>query len=222
MTIFVIRRLMQSVVVLLVMSLLVFVGVFAIGNPLDILVNPQADQAEMERATAALGLDKPLWEQYLLFLAGAFRGDLGRSFVFNQPALQLIMERLPATLELAIAASVLAILIGIPAGLYAGLRPHSFAGKAITAGSILGFSLPTFWVGLVLIMIFAVQLGWLPSTGRGATVRVLGVETSLLTLDGLPHPAAGAQPRALQDGTGHPPDPRRDARGAAARLHQIR
>jgi peptide/nickel transport system permease protein len=187
MTVFVIRRLMQSVVVLLVMSLLVFVGVFAIGNPIDILVNPQADQAEMERATAALGLDKPLWLQYLIVLGNAFHGDLGRSFVFNQPALQLIMERLPATLELAIAASVLAIVIGIPCGLYAGLKPHSFGGKLITAGSILGFSLPTFWVGLVLIMIFAVQLGWLPSTGRGTTVRVLGIETSLLTIDGLRH-----------------------------------
>src|SRR5260221_1361751 len=187
MTVFVIRRLMQSVVVLLVMSLLVFVGVFAIGNPIDILVNPQADQAEMARATAALGLDKPLWLQYLIFLGNAFKGVLGRSLVFNQPALQLIMDRLPATLELAIAASVLAIITGIPCGLYAGLRPHSLAGKAITAGSILGFSLPTFWVGLVLIMIFAVQLGWLPWTGRGATVRVLGVETSLLTIDGLRH-----------------------------------
>src|SRR5260221_10326722 len=192
MTVFVIRRLMQSFVVLLVMSLLVFVGVFAIGNPIDILVNPQADQAEMARATAALGLDKPLWLQYLLFLGNASKGDLGRSFVFNQPALQLIMERLPATLQLAVSASILAIIIGIPCGLYAGLRPHSLAGKAITAGSILGLSLPTFWVGLVLIMVFAVQLGWLPSTGRGATVRVLGIETSLLTVDGLRHIALPA------------------------------
>ena len=197
MTVFVIRRLMQSVVVLLVMSLLVFVGVFAIGNPIDILVNPQADQAEMARATAALGLDKPLWLQYLIFLGNAFKGDLGRSFVFNQPALQLIVERLPATLELAIAASVLAIVVGIPAGLYAGLRPHSLGAKAITTGSILGFSLPTFWVGLVLIMVFAVQLGWLPSTGRGATVRVLGIETSLLTIDGLRHIALPALNLAL-------------------------
>jgi len=100
---------------------------------------------------------------------------------------KLILERLPATLELAIAASVIAIVIGVPAGLLAGLKPHSVAAKAITAGSILGFSLPTFWVGLVLIMVFAVQLGWLPSTGRGTTVRVLGVETSLLTIDGLRH-----------------------------------
>jgi peptide/nickel transport system permease protein len=186
-TVFVIRRVMQSVVVLLVMSLLVFVGVFAIGNPIDILVNPQADQAEIARATAALGLDKPLWEQYLAFLGGALRGDLGRSFVFNQPALRLILERLPATMELAIVASLMAIAIGIPAGLLAGLKPNSLIGKTITAGSILGFSLPTFWVGLVLIMIFAVYLGWLPSTGRGATVRILGLDTSLLTLDGWRH-----------------------------------
>src|SRR6185369_10508356 len=185
MTVFVIRRLMQSVVVLLVMSLLVFVVVFAIGNPVDILVNPQADQAEMARATAALGLDKPLWLQYLIFLGNAFKGDLGRSFVFNQPALQLIVERLPATLELAVAASVLAIVVGIPAGLYAGLRPHSVGAKAITAGSILGFSLPTFWVGLVLIMVFAVQLGWLPSTGRGPTTEVFGVALSIFSLEGL-------------------------------------
>ncbi|MBV8650278.1 MAG: ABC transporter permease [Alphaproteobacteria bacterium] len=187
MTVFVIRRLMQSVIVLLAMSLLVFIGVFAIGNPIDILVSPQADQAEIARATAALGLDKPLWQQYLVFLGNAARGDLGNSFVFNEPALRLILERLPATLELAIAASFIAIVIGIPCGLVAGLKPRSFAGKAITAGSILGFSLPTFWVGLVLIMVFAVMLGWLPSTGRGATVRVLGVATSLLTLDGLRH-----------------------------------
>ena len=187
MTVFIIRRLLQSVLVLLAMSVIVFAGVYVIGDPVQILINPQADQEEIARATHALGLDRPLWQQYLVFLWDALHGDLGNSFVFNQPALQLIMERLPATLELAIAASVLAIVIGIPAGLYAGLRPHSLAGKAITAGSILGFSLPTFWVGLVLIMVFAVQLGWLPSTGRGATVRVFGIETSLLTLDGLRH-----------------------------------
>src|SRR5262250_458147 len=137
MTVFVLRRLMQSAFVLAAMSLLVFLGVFAIGNPVDILVSPQADQAEIARATAALGLDKPLWEQYFVFLGDALRGDLGRSFVFNQPALLLILERLPATLELAIAAMVIAVALGIPLGLWAGLRPDSIAGKAITAGSIL-------------------------------------------------------------------------------------
>jgi peptide/nickel transport system permease protein len=186
-TVFIVRRLLQSVVVLLAMSVIVFAGVYLIGDPVQILINPQADQAEIERATRALGLDKPIWQQYLVFLWGALHGDLGSSFVFNQPALQLIMERLPATLELAVAAMVMATALGIPLGLWAGLKPESAAGKAITAGSILGFSLPTFWVGLMLILLFAVELGWLPSTGRGATVRVLGIDTSLLTIDGLAH-----------------------------------
>jgi peptide/nickel transport system permease protein len=197
MTVFIIRRLLQSLLVLAVMSVIVFVGVYAIGNPIDILINPEADQAEIERATRALGLDRPLWEQYLRFIGGAFTGDLGRSFVFNEPALRLILDRLPATLELAFSAMAIAVVLGIPLGLWAGLRPESFAGKAITAGSILGFSLPTFWVGLMLILLFAVELGWLPATGRGETVRVLGIETSLLTADGLAHVALPALNLAL-------------------------
>src|SRR5512132_3656869 len=106
---FTIRRLGQSVFVLFVMAFIVFIGVYAIGNPIELLVNPQADAAERARATAALGLDKPLMEQFGVFLAGAMRGDLGRSFVYNVPAIQLILERLPATLELAGAAMVMAI-----------------------------------------------------------------------------------------------------------------
>jgi len=185
--VFIIRRSLQSIVVLLVMSLLVFVGVYAVGNPIDILINPQADQIDRERAIAALGLDKPLPEQYLSFLAGVFRGDLGRSFVHATSALGLILERMPATLELALAAMLIAILIGIPLGLWAGLRPHGVAGRTIMAGSILGFSLPTFWVGLMLIMVFSVILGWLPSNGRGPTVDVLGVPVSFLSIDGWRH-----------------------------------
>jgi len=187
MTVFIIRRLMQTGVVLAVMSLLVFIGVFAIGDPTAILISADSDQIERDRAIAALGLDKPLWEQYLYFIRGAFQGDLGKSFVFNMPALTLIMQRLPATLELAFAALVIAIFIGIPLGMYAGYRPASPVSKAIMAGSILGFSLPTFWVGLMMIMVFAVQLGWLPSTGRGQTGTIFGITTSLVTLDGLAH-----------------------------------
>ncbi len=182
---FAIRRFGQSLFVLLVMSFLVFLGVYAIGNPIELLVNPQADEIERARATAALGLDKPILDQYVTFLSRAASGDLGKSFVFNVPAIQLIMQKLPATLELAFVAMVLAIALGIPLGLVAGLRPHSFVGRTIMAGSILGFSLPTFWVGLVLIMIFSVHLGWLPPNGRGETVMVLGIPVSFLTLDGL-------------------------------------
>jgi peptide/nickel transport system permease protein len=187
MTVFMVRRLMQSVVLLLIMSVIVFLGVFAIGNPVDILISPDADQMERERAIRALGLDLPIWEQYFVFLKNAVWGDLGRSFVFNEPALRLILERMPATLELAGMAVFLSIVIGIPLGLYAGLRPETRRAKTIMTGSILGFSLPTFWQGLMLIMVFAVILGWLPSTGRGEVGSFLGIRSSLFTMDGLAH-----------------------------------
>jgi len=187
MLVYVIRRSLQSLVVLVAMSLLVFVGVFAIGNPVDILINPQAEQLERERAIAELGLDRPLHEQYATFIRGALTGDLGRSFVHATPALSLILERMPATLELASVAMLIAVLLGIPLGLWAGLKPDSAGGRAIMAGSILGFSLPTFWVGLMLIMVFSVILGWLPSNGRGPTVEILGVPVSFLSLEGWRH-----------------------------------
>ena len=184
---FILRRLMQSTGVLFVMSLLVFFGVYAIGNPVDILVNPNADQQDIARAIAELGLDQPLYLQYWHFLSSALSGDLGRSFSTGIPALELIFQRMPATLELAAASMAIAIVFGIPLGLYAGLRPESRIAKGIMAGSILGFSLPTFWVGLMLIMVFSVWLGWLPPTGRGDTVDLFGVPVSFLTLDGWSH-----------------------------------
>ena len=187
MLVFIIRRLLQSVVVLLVMSLLVFVGVYAIGNPIDMLISPDADQMDRMRTIAAFGLDKPLWQQYLLFVKNALQGDMGRSFAFSAPALTLIIERMPATMELAVVAIIMSIVLGIPLGLWAGLRPQSIVGKTIMAVSILGFSLPTFWVGLMLIMVFAVQLGWLPSSGRGPTQLLLGIPVSFLSVEGLKH-----------------------------------
>ena len=187
MSVFIVRRSLQAVLVLFVMSVLVFIGVYAIGNPIDILINPLADQQEREHAIAALGLDRPMWTQYLAFLAGALRGDLGNSFVHNTSALRLILERMPATLELAIAAMLIAIVLGIPLGLWAGLKPNTAAGRTIMAGSILGFSLPTFWVGLMLIMVFSVMLGWLPSNGRGPTTLLFGVPVSFLSLEGWRH-----------------------------------
>ena len=187
MTTWILRRLTQACFVVLVMTVIVFIGVNVIGDPIEMLISPEADQAERMRAIAALGLDKPLWQQYLYFLWGALHLDLGRSFVFNEPALQLIAQRMPATMELAVTAVLMSIVIGIPLGLYAGLKPNSFVSRSIMAGSILGFSLPTFWVGLVMIMLFAVELGWLPSTGRGQTRELLGIAWSFLTIDGLKH-----------------------------------
>jgi peptide/nickel transport system permease protein len=182
-----IRRLIQACFVVLAMTAIVFVGVHVIGNPVDILISPEADQAERARIIANLGLDQPLWRQYGYFLYDALHGDLGRSFVFNEPALKLIAQRMPATLELAVTAVLFSMFLGVPLGLYAGLKPDGLLGRSIMAGSILGFSLPSFWVGLMLIMVFAVQLGWLPSTGRGQTETLFGVPWSFLTVDGLRH-----------------------------------
>ena len=197
MTTWMLRRLIQAVFVMLAMTVIVFIGVNVIGDPIEILISPEADQAERARAVAALGLDKPLWEQYWRFLIGALQGDLGRSFVFNEPALKLIAQRMPATLELAMTAVLLSVVIGIPLGLYAGLKPNSIGGRTVMGASIMGFSLPSFWIGLMLIMVFAVQLGWLPSTGRGKTAELFGVQWSFLTRDGLAHMAMPAFNLAL-------------------------
>ena len=187
MSVFIIRRLLQSGLVVLVMSVLVFFGVNVVGDPIDMFINPEADQEDIEAAIRALGLDRPIHEQYWYFVVNALQGDLGKSFVFGEPALKLILQRMPATLELAVASLLLSVLIGIPLGVYAGLKPNSWISKTVMAGSILGFSLPTFWVGIMMIMLFAVILGILPSTGRGDTVDLFGVPVSFLTWDGLTH-----------------------------------
>jgi peptide/nickel transport system permease protein len=187
MLVYMIRRFGQSVFAIAVMALLVFVGVYAIGNPVDILINPEATQADIEAQMVRLGLDKPLWEQFFIYVGNVLRGDLGNSFVFGTPAMSLILQRLPATLELALVALAISVFLGVPLGVIAGLRPETATGRSIMAGSILGFSLPNFWQGMMLILIFAVILGWLPAGGRGATVDVLGVPLSIFTADGLAH-----------------------------------
>ena len=187
MTAFILRRLLQSLIVLLAMIIIVFFGVHVVGDPIWLLVSPDLTQDQIAEVARQLGLDRPIWEQFVVFLGNALHGDLGISFVHGQPAMKLILERLPATMELALFALFLALVIGLPLGLYAGLRPERAGSRAIMAASILGFSLPTFWVGLMLIMVFAVILGWLPSTGRGPAMAFLGMETSLLSLKGLSH-----------------------------------
>lgn len=187
MTLWLTKRFLQALLIILLMTVVVFIGLHAIGNPIDILLGPDADQRDRAAIIARLGLDQPLWVQYLRFLKAAVQGDLGTSFVYNQPALQLVLQRLPATMELALGALFIAIIVGVPLGLIAGLNPDRLVSQVIMAGSIFGFSLPTFWVGLLLIMGFSVSLGWLPATGRGDTVTILGMQWSFLTLDGLRH-----------------------------------
>ena len=187
MTAFILRRSLQSLVVLFVMSLLVFGGVNMVGDPVDMLINPEADQMEIDRVIRDLGLDRPVTEQYWYFLVNAFKGELGRSFIFGEPALKLIIQRMPATMELALFSLLLAVIFGIPLGVYAGLKPEAKLSRTIMAGSILGFSMPTFWVGILLIMFFSVNLGWFPSTGRGETATYFGITSSIFTADGLSH-----------------------------------
>ena len=187
MLIFVLQRLFHSVLVVLVMALLVFFGVFMVGDPVAILIDPMADQIEIARATKALGLDKTMWAQFWIFLSNALQGDLGRSFVTSEPALKMIVERMPATLELAFLAIFISVIVGLPLGMIAGINPDSGFSRTIMGGSILGLSLPSFWIGLMLILLFAVQLGWLPSFGRGETVDIMGISVSFLPLDGLTH-----------------------------------
>ena len=151
------------------------------------LISPDATQQIREATIKAYGLDQPLWKQYGDFLGRLVRGDFGRSFIYNMPVLELIRTRIPATAELTLTAVFGATLLGVPLGMYAGYKPDSLASKTIMAVSILGFSVPTFWIGLVLIFTFAVQLGWLPAGGRGETAELFGIQWSFLTANGWKH-----------------------------------
>lgn len=187
MHVFVIRRLAQSALVLLAMVVIVFAAVFVIGDPVVTLANQDATQADLDRLRTHFGLDQPLPVQFFKFLGGVLQGDLGRSFVHNEPALSLVLHRFPATFELALTGFLIALAFGIPFGLYAGLKPNNIGARSVMAGSIVGFSMPNFWQGLMLILIFAVTLRWLPAGGRGDTATVLGITSSLFTLDGISH-----------------------------------
>ena len=187
MTVYILRRTLQAGVVVILITLLVFSGIMLVGDPVDLLVTDDCDAACLSQARQALGLDLPIHQQYVVFMGNLFTGDLGQSFVYGAPVGTLILERLPATLELALCALFLTIVCGIPLGLWAGLKPHSISGKTIMAGSILGFSLPSFWVGIIFIMFFGVELGWLPVNGRGQTIEIGGMRFSIFTLDGLAH-----------------------------------
>ena len=187
MTLWIIQRLLQAILVALAMAVIVFVGLHLIGSPIETLLPPEATHEDRLRLISDLGLDRPLYDQFFLFLKGVLQGNLGTSYVYKEPAVQLILSRLPATLELAFAAVLLSLIFGVPLGMAAGWKPESPFSRMIMIGSIFGFSLPIFWIAILLIMIFSVQLGWLPSSGRGATESILGIPWSFVTLDGLRH-----------------------------------
>lgn len=187
MTLFVIRRVMQSLFVVLAMIALVFLGVFVIGNPVDVLIDQDAETVDIERMIAMLGLDKPLWEQFLIYVGNLFQGEMGLSFAYGEPALELVIARMPATLELVAVAMLIALTIALPIGLWAGLRPRLRSVRFVMGTSLVGVSIPNFWQGLLIISLFAVTMDWLPAGGRGEVDTVFGITSSLWTADGWAH-----------------------------------
>jgi len=183
--VYILRRLAQSLFVVGAMMVIVFFGVYLIGNPIDILISPDASLQEIEDTKIRFGFDRPIHVQFLQFVGNAAQGDLGRSFVHGESAVKLILHYMPATLELATLGLVFAIALGLPLGVYAGYRAEQWQGKAIMTGTIFGFSLPNFWVGMLFILFFSVYLQWLPSTGRGETVEILGIHLSVFAPGGL-------------------------------------
>ncbi len=182
---YVIKRFIQMVVVLFVVSMVVFCLTNFIGDPVDMLVPENATMEQIESARARLGLDKPLPVQYMIFLKDVLHGNFGKSYTYGKPAMSLIIERMPATLELVAVAALLVVLIAIPLGVYAGAYPKRRSSKVIMSASILGISLPSFWVGMMMIYLFAVVFRLLPASGRGDTITVLGAKLSIFAPGGL-------------------------------------
>ena len=182
---FIIRRIGQSVAVMLAVGFIAFALFNYVGDPLASMVGQDTSMVEREQLRHQLGLDDPFMVQFGRFLGRAARGEFGISYQYARPVQQLLAERLPATLELAMVASLLALFVGVPMGVYTGLHRDTWLSRAVMAISLIGGSLPTFLTGILLIWIFAVVLGWLPSFGRGDVVHLGWCSTGLLTISGI-------------------------------------
>ena len=182
---FILRRLAQAVLVMLAVGVIAFSLFRFVGDPVLFMLGQDATPEDRVRITRLLGLDRPFHVQYANFVARAVQGDFGLSLRQAQPVSRLIAERLPATLELSIVAALLALAGGVSMGVYTALRRNSWLSQLMLAASLVGVSLPTFLIGILLILVFAVQLGWLPSFGRGDTVSLGWWSTGFLTASGL-------------------------------------
>jgi peptide/nickel transport system permease protein len=182
---FILRRLGQAVLVMLTVGLIAFSLFRFVGDPVTFMLGQDATERDRERMTKLLGLDRPFYVQYAVFVERALHGDFGLSLRQVRPVSTLFVERLPATLELSLVAALFALMLGIPMGVYTALRRKSWLSHLLLAVSLIGVSLPTFLIGILLILVFAVQLGWLPSFGRGDTIAVGWWTTGFLTASGL-------------------------------------
>ena len=182
---FFIQRLLQAVVVMIAVGFIAFSLFNFVGDPVSLMLPPEATSADRDEVRKSLGLDQPFYLQFVKFVGNALQGNFGISLRLGRPVSQLLIERLPATLELSLIAASLALLVGIPMGVYTALKRDSWISKFILTISLVGVSLPSFLIGIFLILIFAVWLGWLPSFGRGDTVRLGAWTTGFLTFSGL-------------------------------------
>ena len=189
---YILKRLWHSGILAIVMSLIVFFGLYVVGDPVEMLSDDEFTEQDKIELAIELGLDKPLFEQYFTYTGGMLQGDFGTSFVYNRPVLDLIMERLPATLEISLLAMIIGLAIGIPLGIFSGIKNNSRASKIISFFTTVGYSTPNFWQAIILIMVFAVYLQWLPASGRGLTNSMFGIEWAWLSLNGLQHMALPA------------------------------
>ncbi|MGM0838668.1 MAG: ABC transporter permease [Bacillota bacterium] len=170
---YLVRRLLQIIPVLFIISFIVFCLVFVAGDPVALMLPEDASQEDIDQLRTALGLDKPFHIQYFTYMQGLLQGDFGDSFRYNASALPLVLERLPATLELAIAAMFVAIVIAIPLGIWSATKQNSSLDLLATGGAVLGKAMPNFWLGIMLILLFSVTLGWLPVSGRGSFAHLV-------------------------------------------------
>jgi peptide/nickel transport system permease protein len=184
---FVIRRILQAVIVMLVISMIGFAIKQNVGDPVRQLTGISVSAAEREALRDQLGLNDPFTVQYVRFLKKALHGDIGQSFFYKKPAMEVILKKAPATLELVFCSGVLIFFLSIPIGIYAAIYPKRIFSRIAMGGSIVGVSIPVFLTAIMLIYIFSIKLGWLPSFGRGETVNIMGWESGLFTADGLLH-----------------------------------
>ena len=182
---FILRRLMQSILVMLAVALIAFAMFRFVGDPVNAMLPENATPAQRAELRTELGLDAPIVTQFARFVGGAVQGDFGISYRNKRPVSELIAERLPATLELVLAAALFALALGVPMGVYTALNRHGVLSNLLQVVSLVGISVPTFVTGILLILVFSVWLGWLPSFGRGDTVEIGWWSTGLLTVSGL-------------------------------------
>ncbi len=182
---FIVRRILQSILVMLAVGAIAFSLFNFVGDPVSLMLPPEATQADREEVRQSLGLDKPFYVQFATFIGNALQGNFGISLRLGRPVSQLLIERLPATLELAMTAAVFGLFLGIPMGVYTALKRDKWTSKLLLTGSLVGVSLPNFLIGIFLILVFAVWLGWLPSFGRGEVTDLGFWTTGFLTADGL-------------------------------------